>query len=112
MTQDPDTKGLDFAADAVKQVITLSSGILTVSVVFGSDNGFSGWAAFWLAASWSLFLLSTVFGVWTLLALTGQFGRREAPSPWAKSVAVPAGLQMLLFACGAVFLFLFGLAEV
>jgi Ca2+/H+ antiporter len=66
-------KAFDFAADATKQLITLSTAIIALTITFSKDivgaanigNSFS------IFAAWILFILSIVFGILTLLALTG-----------------------------------------
>ncbi|PKP11491.1 MAG: hypothetical protein CVU08_12150 [Bacteroidetes bacterium HGW-Bacteroidetes-3] len=66
-------KAFDFAADATKQLITLSTAIIALTITFSKDivgaanigNSFS------IFAAWILFIISIVFGILTLLALTG-----------------------------------------
>src|SRR5205823_6502566 len=78
----PDTqdKAFSFAQELVKQVITLSSGIITISITFNKDfvgaNAPHG-AKNLLAVSWIFFILSVICGVWTLMALTGSLSRDE-----------------------------------
>lgn len=66
-------KSFDFAADIVKQLITLSTAIITLSVTFSKDiigvnNDFP---VTLLAISWGLFIFSLFCGILTLMALTG-----------------------------------------
>jgi hypothetical protein len=65
---DREKKAFDFAADLTKQLITLSTGIVTITLLLSKD--FVGPRLLALAA-WSFYLLSTVFGLWVLMALTG-----------------------------------------
>lgn len=66
-------KAFDFAADATKQLITLSTAIIALTITFSKDiigaanigNSYS------IFTAWILFILSIVFGILTLLALTG-----------------------------------------
>lgn len=66
----------DFAADLTKQLITLSTGIVTLTLLFSKDLLGPKWMP---VAIWTLFLLSTVCGLWTLMTLTGTL----APVPKA-----------------------------
>jgi hypothetical protein len=63
-----ETKAFDFAADLTKQLITLSTGIVTITLLFSKDLTGPRWLA---VCAWVSYLLSTVFGLWALMALTG-----------------------------------------
>lgn len=71
-------KSFDFAGDVTKQLITLSIGILTLCIAF-TDKIFSSEAAH--ANSWlifvalSLFTLSVLCGILTLMKLAGTIAR-------------------------------------
>lgn len=71
-------KSFDFAGDVTKQLITLSIGILTLCIAF-TDKIFSSEAAH--ANSWlifvalSLFTISVLCGILTLMKLTGTIAR-------------------------------------
>lgn len=55
-----------------KQLITLATAIITVMITFSKDIfGTNDHYIAWLLGSWILFLLSIVFGIFTLMALTG-----------------------------------------
>jgi hypothetical protein len=72
----------DFAADLTKQLITLSTSIVTLTLLFSKDLMDPKWMP---VAIWTLFLLSTVCGLWTLMSLTGTL----APIPKARPLANP-----------------------
>ncbi|MGA3295415.1 MAG: hypothetical protein ABSE45_15715 [Candidatus Acidiferrales bacterium] len=61
-------KAFDFAADLTKQLITLSTGIVTITLLLSKD--FFG-PRLLAVAAWAFYLFSTVFGLWALMALTG-----------------------------------------
>ena len=65
---DRQKKAFDFASDLTKQLITLSTGIVTVTLLFSKDLLGPKWLA---VAAWAFYLFSTVFGLWALMALTG-----------------------------------------
>jgi hypothetical protein len=102
-----DEKAFEFASDVTKQLIALATGVVTVTLAFGKDvltlTGSSGRA--WLVVVWVFFLISIVFGVWTLLALTGTLASKRAsepPSIWRWNVRLPSLLQILTFALAAL----------
>lgn len=66
-------KAFDFAADTTKQLITLSTAIIALTITFskdiiGASNITNSSSIFW---AWGLFIASVIFGIWTLMALTG-----------------------------------------
>lgn len=105
-------KAFDFANEVTKQLITLSTAILALSVTFvdkfaaleGGDPGFLKW-------SWILLITSVVLGLITLSGLTAQLqpkrGDTANPSIWAKPVVIPSSLQYLSFLAALVLLMLF-----
>lgn len=71
-------KSFDFAADVAKQLITLATAIITVMITFSKDIlGTNSHYIAWLLSSWILFLLSIVFGIFTLMALTGVLAQSQ-----------------------------------
>lgn len=71
------TKSFDFAADVTKQLIALSTAIISLCVaftdkIFSSDiaQAYSGW----LLASLISFVVSIISGILTLMALAGHLG--------------------------------------
>jgi len=65
---DREKKAFDFTADLTKQLITLSTGIVTLTLLLSKDLGGPKLLA---AFAWSCFLISTLCGLWALMALTG-----------------------------------------
>jgi hypothetical protein len=96
-------KSFDFASEAAKQLITLATGIVTLTVAFSGDvlALSKGNLRGWLTASWIAFLLSVVFGVAHLLALTGQLSRApKEPDVYAPGPRVFSLIQIALFLLG------------
>jgi hypothetical protein len=102
-------QGLDRAYETTKQVITLSTGIIALTVTFAkefnvSESGLSVPVS--LKISWLLYCASVIFGVWTLMAITGTL--RELDKSDANSnqngtnIRIPAGLMMIAFVGGIV----------
>lgn len=70
-------KAFTFAQDLIKQVISLSSGIIALTITFFKDfvgNSAPHHAKMLLAVSWLFYIGSVFFGIWALMALTGSLG--------------------------------------
>ncbi|MGB9236849.1 MAG: hypothetical protein WCC04_20765 [Terriglobales bacterium] len=88
-----DKKAFDFAADLTKQLITLSTSIVTLTFLFSKDLQGPKWLA---VVIWMLFLLSTVCGLWTLMSLTGTLAPlpRHQSNPPPQTPPAPNGGQV------------------
>jgi hypothetical protein len=67
-------KAFDFAADLVKQIMTLSTAVVTVTATaaqFVFTNTPAG-AIYWMIWSWFIFLASIILGILGLMSLTGS----------------------------------------
>lgn len=107
----------DFARDSTKQLITLGTGIVALSVTFLKDviSQPTFFEKTVLISSWILFLISIGFGVFTLLALTGnlQPSREEKePSIYASNVTLMSSCQILVFLLALTLTVLFGVIAV
>lgn len=109
-------KSFDFAADITKQLIALSTAIISLCVAF-TDNIFSSNAAnahsITLIVSLSLFVISIIFGVVTLMAMADHLGnpnkkQAETESSENKSVIYSgnvrlfSSIQMIMFLCAMI----------
>lgn len=67
-------KAFDFAADLTKQLITLSTAIITLTVTFSKDivGGVNHSLLYLLIGTWATYILSILLGLSTLGALTGN----------------------------------------
>jgi hypothetical protein len=97
-----------FAKETVTQLITLATGLIGISVTFAKDvrvRAKPGDRAL-LFRSWIVLLLSIVFGVWTLLALTGSLAREIVPKDaiYGSNVTIPSMLQIVTFLVGIALL--------
>lgn len=79
--EDNQNKSLDFAADVTKQLIALSTGIISLCAAF-TDNIFSKDEAkshaAWLTWALVVFVFSILFGLLTQMKLTGMLAKGEA----------------------------------
>lgn len=97
---DRETKSFDFAADLTKQLVTLSSSIVTVTLLFSKDGpAHHGWAK----TAWVIYLLSSIFGVWTLMALTGSLSDTSSPDlKLGYNVRIPSACQIITFGLASI----------
>lgn len=104
---EPQKKAFDFAADLTKQLITLSTSIVTVSLLFGDHFPRQSLLAVW---AWTFYLASTVCGLWTLMALTGTLAPLSAaPASYdlGFNVRLPSALQIGAFAVAVILTIVF-----
>lgn len=95
-------KSFDFAADVSKQLITLSTAIITITITFSKDVlGGVAENRYWLLAAWIVFIFTILCGIWTLMALTGTLepidNNDNGTSINGKNIRLPAILQILSF---------------
>ena len=109
-------KAFDFAADLAKQLITLATGIITITITFAKDflpRGAAPAAKLWAMCAWYAFLISIVCGVWMLMALTGTLDQKPGQSyPISirgSNVTIPATLQILFFLAGLLLTIVFAM---
>jgi hypothetical protein len=72
MSMDREEKAFDFAQDIVKQIVTLSTAIITLTVTFLKDVLPKGTDTGLLELAWFGYLVSIFFGLITLMAMTGR----------------------------------------
>jgi hypothetical protein len=109
-------KAFDFASEATKQLITLATGVIALTVTFTHDLivGVPLGATRLLMAAWVLELVSIGCGVWTLLGLTGELEpasahRAAVPSIRRPNVTVPSVLQISCFVLATALVVAFGI---
>ena len=111
-------KAFDFAQELCKQLITLSTGLIGLTITFwkeviGAQEVHSPWLAY---SSWYTLLGSVFCGIWMLMALTGVLEPTKAdgnytPSIRASSVVIPSVLQIFSFIAGLVLMVIFAQAN-
>ena len=102
-------KAYDFAQELVKQIITLSSAIITVSIAFLKDfvsNAPHG-ARVLIAVSWIFFILAVLFGILTLGALAGSLSANKA-SIMESNMRGPAIVHVGSFIVGLILIVIAG----
>ena len=112
------TKGLQFAADLTKQIITLSTGLMALTMTFADKLGSKvdevvqiPWS---LKIAWLFFGAALVGAVWTLMAITGTLSvldRGKAdPNPERTNIKIPARLMLGSFCIAILLVFITGLS--
>lgn len=93
-------KAFDYVQEATKQIITLSTGVLALTITFAHELERSeSWESV-LGWSWALYVSSIVAGVWVLLALSGTLEQTATQVPVStrgRNVSIPALVQLGAF---------------
>jgi hypothetical protein len=112
-----------FASDLAKQLITLSTGILAITITFSKDIikpvSVPRYAAILLFIAWGTYLFCVVCGIWTLMALTGELEPKVSngqplPEPTTKrtNVFLPTVLQIVSFLIATGLIIAFGISSI
>ena len=106
-----------FAKETVTQLLTLSTAIITLTVTFTKDFiGTVDASTKQIAViAWGFYVLSILFGLITLFALTGTLGRSDPSSKvsiYGRNVTFPALIQIITFFFGVVGTVIFGIKAV
>ena len=108
-------KAFDFAQDTTKQLISLATGIIAITITFTKDilGNLPPGTKVYLGLSWLIFFLSIIFGVWALLAMTGSLepkkGEKESISIRGSNVTLPSALQIISFLLGLALAIVYGM---
>jgi hypothetical protein len=113
---DPHLKlALQFASDLSKQLITLSTGIIVITITFTKDilkrvslnkQGLLGWA-------WAIYLISVIFGIFSLMSLTGVLAPKDGEplKQISCSARVNSAIQIITFLVATFMVILYGIVE-
>ena len=107
----------EFAQEVSKQLLGLATGVTALTITFADtfikrSGGDSSWL---VHLAWLAFLVSIVFGVLTLGALTGVLGDRSgttSPSVNAKNILLMGQLQAVTFLLGMALTCAYGVTTV
>jgi hypothetical protein len=88
----------EFAQDNAKQLITLSTTVIALTLTFFKDfvAGASDWSRGLMTIAWIVFLVSVIVGVFHLFALTGAL-TTGTPSIINLNARVSSGIQQITF---------------
>jgi hypothetical protein len=106
-------KAFDYAGETVRQVLTLATGVIALTVTFANDIIEPGSRALpWMKWGWTLFGTSIFFGILTLMAIAGQLNeaatKKCAPNMYAPNIRFFANLQIWLCFLALVLTIRFG----
>ncbi|HEX2903740.1 MAG TPA: hypothetical protein VHO01_09820 [Jatrophihabitans sp.] len=100
----PDRTAFTFAQGVVQQVLTLATGITTLTLTFFDQFAPhpSSWAKGVLITSWAVLALSILAGVGALMTMAGNLESEASPRIYSANTRKMAGAQIVLFAVGVV----------
>jgi hypothetical protein len=107
-------KAFEFAGELTKQLITLATAIIGLTITFIKDylksatpgsQSFAYWA-------WYSFLVSIAMGILTLATITGNLSKSQNPTPYATNTTFFSILQFLTFGLGLALTVVFGVRSV
>ena len=104
------------ARDSTKQFLTLATGIIALTITFSKDfAGAEAGLKILVFLAWILLLVSVLFGLCVLLALTGTLEPIDPSTPNSirgKNVIIPASLQIVTFFLGLALTVAFGISAI
>jgi len=103
------------ASDWSKQILTLSTGIVTLTVTFADKifGDLTNTEKGLLYTSWLLYLISILGGIWVLTSLTSTLSfDRDLVAADVRQSQNQARLQVIPFIAGTAFIALFGILGV
>jgi uncharacterized membrane protein len=104
-------KAFDFASDATKQLITVATGVITVTVLFSKD--LDARSRHWALAAWIVLTLSVLGGLAVLGNLSGHLQNAstkcETPTINGTGIRFFSRCQFFLFWLGVCLVMVFGI---
>jgi len=105
-------KSFDFASDLTKQLLSLSTILIGISITFFEKFNCSN--LYWIIIlSWSFLFISIIFGILSLMGLTGSLGRIkdlkafDSTNIYNRNIRVVSGLQIVTFLTGILLLIIY-----
>lgn len=111
-------KAFEFCADAVKQLITLATGIVTITITFAKDfvTNVNEPAKAWAYVAWFIYLVSIIAGMLALLSLTAELepkDKTKTTDPTIRGAAATySGLQIIAFGVAILLTIIFAIQAV
>ncbi|RYZ25902.1 MAG: hypothetical protein EOO10_17040 [Chitinophagaceae bacterium] len=106
-------KSFEFANSLTTQLITLSTVLIGLSVTFTEKFDVQSSKVF-LVISWTSLFVSILFGILTLMALSGTIGKfkseednNDEPNIYKKNITRPSILQIVFFVLGVLLLIIY-----
>jgi hypothetical protein len=115
---DPTELAFKSASDLAQQLITLSTSILALTITFTKDilKNPSQKSIASIKIAWLVYLLSIIFGIWTLMAVTGTLApiNHQDCNPKLQimgNIRFPAALQIISFIIGTALIIWYGFSS-
>jgi hypothetical protein len=108
-------KAFDFPQGTTKQLLSLATGIIALTITFAKDivGSLPPATKGCLAAAWFNYLILILGGVWTLMSLTGTLEKKgddKFPiSIRGNNVIVPSLIQIVTFLLGKILTVIYGI---
>lgn len=96
-------KAFDFASGITKLLISLATGVITITITFGSNyltKLDSIKEPCCLFCSWIFLAFSIAFGIFALMAMTGVLSKEEHPNVYSCNVRILEIFQIFFFLTG------------
>jgi hypothetical protein len=105
----------DFLGDSTKQLITVATGVVTITILFSRD--LLPHARIAALSAWVLLTISVIFGIWTLYTLSGILYEAAAdptktPKLSERDLRIISGTQIIFFLLGISAVLVFGILAV
>jgi hypothetical protein len=113
-----DYKPFDVAVDVAKQLLTLATVIVTLTISFWKDivtpAAVGTTDRIIIGGAWILYLLSILCGIWCLYAINGSVAQPSQPplaprSIYDPNIAFPMGGQQITFLLAVIATVVFGI---
>jgi hypothetical protein len=105
MSDQSPSKPFEVAIDVAKQLLTLSTAIITLTITFSKDvlGSTTAFDKGLLSVAWLFFFVSVLGGIWLLYAANGSLSETDAStrrSIYDSNTAIPMGVQQVCFIVG------------
>lgn len=105
-------KSFEFASDLTKQLITLSTVLIGLSITF-FEKFKNDSSEYLIITSWALLFASILFGIFALMAITGHLGKPTTEDEanqiniYSKNITIFSILQIFTFIGGILLLIIY-----
>lgn len=96
---DANEKAFEYAGETVRQLLTLATGVIALTVTFADDVIQPGSGALpWMKWAWALFGVSIFCGILTLMSMAGNLHQASVkstiPSAFSPNIVIFGNLQI------------------
>jgi hypothetical protein len=104
-------KAFDLGHDVTKQLVTLATAIVALTITFIHDLAANAWATaiHFVEGAWLAYLVSIPFGIMTLLQLAGNLETEAKPSIYRGGILIASRIQIACFVLATALTTVFGM---